>query len=98
MERPKPLEQRDAWNCALRREKRPMNCTINTRFGTAPQTDRPPHCNREQTRELLEVLLAAYQSLVPFERIVFRGIITQAARTQFRQEMNEEVPDTINVS
>lgn len=75
-----------------------MNCTINRGFDTGPPTDRPPRCTREQARELLEGLRAAYQSVLPSERIVFRGIVSHAARTQFTQEMNEEVLDTIRVS
>ena len=73
-----------------------MNCTINTEFGTGPQTGRPPRCTREQARELLEGLCAAYQSLLPSERTVFRSLITHTARTQFAQEMKEEDPDTIS--
>lgn len=74
-----------------------MNCTINTRFGTQPQTGLPRRCSREQANELLERLRAAYQSLLASERIVFRAIIRHAARTQFTQEMNEEVPEAIRV-
>jgi hypothetical protein len=73
-----------------------MNCTTNSGLGTGPQTGGPPRCTRQQARELLEGLRAAYQSLLPYERIVFRGIVTQAARTQFTQEMNQEMPDTIS--
>jgi hypothetical protein len=75
-----------------------MNGTTNTGFVAGPQTGRPPRCTREQARELLEDLRAAYQSLLSAERIVFRGIVKQAARTQFTQEMNEEEPETMRVS
>jgi hypothetical protein len=71
-----------------------MNDTTNTGFDAGPQTGRPPRYTLEQARELLEGLRAAYQSLLPAERIVFRGIVTQAARTQFAHEMNEEVSET----
>lgn len=73
-----------------------MNCTINTGFSTGPQTGHSPRCTPEQARELVEGLRAAYQSLLSSERIVFRGILTHAARTQFTQEMKGEVPDTIS--
>jgi len=51
--------------------------------------DRPvPHCTREQARELLEGLRAAYQSLSPAERNFVTCIIWQAGRAQLMREMD----------
>ena len=75
-----------------------MNGTTNREFYAGPQTGCPPRYTRAQARELLEGLRCAYQSLLPAERIVFRSIVTQAARTQFAQEMNTEASQTIRVS
>lgn len=41
-----------------------------------------PHCTREQARELLEALHAAYQSLSFAERTLLKSVIQKAERTQ----------------
>ena len=75
-----------------------MNGTGNTGFDAGPQMAHPSCCTREQARELLGGLRRAYQSILSAERIVFRAIVTQAARIQFAHEMNEELSETIRVS
>jgi hypothetical protein len=65
-----------------------MHTTINLDFKTGPVSRRGPHCTPEQARQLLEGLRAAYQSLLPTERIVIRDMVAQSARTKFTQEMN----------
>ena len=75
-----------------------MNGTADTGFDAGPQTTHPSCCTREQARELLGGLRRAYQSILSAERIVFRAIVTQAARIQFAHEMNEELSETIRIS
>lgn len=65
-----------------------MHTKLKLEFGTEPSPRRSPHCTPEQARELLEGLRAAYQSLLPAERIVIRDIVAQATRQQLAQEMN----------
>ena len=49
-----------------------------------------PACTREQARELLEGLCAAYQSLSPAERSVVKGLVCQAQRAQAMAEVDRE--------
>jgi len=49
-----------------------------------------PACTREQARELLEGLGAAYQSLPLAERSLIKGLICQAHRAQTLAEIDQE--------
>jgi FixJ family two-component response regulator len=49
-----------------------------------------PHCTREQARELLEALRAAYQSLSPADRGLVKNLVSQMERRQLLQEMEQE--------
>jgi len=46
-----------------------------------------PYCTREQARDLLEALRAAYQSLPFAERSLVKSIIGQTQRAQATLEM-----------
>ena len=48
------------------------------------------HCSIEQTRQLLESLRTAYQSLSLAERSVIQSMIRQAQREQLMQDIDEE--------
>ena len=52
-----------------------------------PKCGYGPQCTREQARQLLEELRAAYQSLSPAERNLVKSVIGQVERAQFMQEM-----------
>ena len=54
---------------------------------TLEQTSRP-QCTREQARELLEALHAAYQSLPYTERCLVRSMIGRAQHAQVMQEID----------
>jgi len=45
-----------------------------------------PYCTREQARELLEGLRAAYQSLSLAERLLAKSFVSQMRRAQEQQE------------
>jgi hypothetical protein len=47
-----------------------------------------PRCTREQARELLEGLRAAYRSLLPAERALVKSVVWQAGRTRVAQEID----------
>jgi hypothetical protein len=49
-----------------------------------------PACTREQARELLEGLRAAYQSLPLADRSLIKGLIHQTRRAQGLTEMDQE--------
>lgn len=52
-----------------------------------PQIGHGPHCTRQQARQLLEDLRAAYQSLSTAERGLVKSVIAQVERAQFVLEM-----------
>jgi hypothetical protein len=66
-----------------------MPTTVELEFGSGPIARCRPHCTPEQARELLEGLRAAYQSLLPAERIVVRNVLAQLSRTQPTPEAEE---------
>jgi len=63
---------------------------MNTTSRKELEAGRMPARTRQQARNLLEGLHTAYQSLLPAERIVIRGIVAQSARKRFTQEHRDE--------
>ena len=66
-----------------------MRATLTKEFSLGASLDHGPNCTQAQARQLLEELRAAYQLLLPAERSVIEGIVSQSARMRFTQEMSE---------